>query len=204
MHSLGCSQGEAKQRWKYIIGFLPPSSDHEGPCFQFLWQRQVVSCDLWVPVTTVTDTVVVQLCTATGFRVGLGEKKGAKRAILFTLCSSQECISLAPRLLLAFVLVHNSVTWPTPESKPGDKEIKNKIRKLITILVVLQVLTSLPSMSVIVYFQNPQLRFVFFAILSITFSCNQWERYVVMNLLFLAWCWKLNLLFLWVVMKYSK
>lgn len=52
---------------------------------------------------------------------------------------------------------NNSVTWPTLESKPRDEEVTNKNRKLTTVLVVLQVLTSLSNMLVIANFQNPQL-----------------------------------------------
>lgn len=97
---------------------------------------------------------------------------------------------LESRASLVFVLVHNSVTWPTLESKPGDKEVKNKIRKLTTILVVLQVFTFLPNMPVIAYFQNPQLGFFWGegCIMPRIFSYNQWDRYVIVNLLYLGWC----------------
>lgn len=162
----------------YVIGFPLNSSDHKGPCVSSS------GSDRLFPGTFMCMYLHHHRhsgsSAATGFRVGLGEKKREEGTILSTLFNSWELISLVPRLesgaSLVFVLVHNSVTWPTLESRVGDKEVKNKIRKLTTILVVLQVFTSLPNMPVIVYFQNPQLGFFLGerCILPRTFSYNQW------------------------------
>lgn len=87
--------------------------------------------------------------------------------ILFILGSSQESTSsLQTRKgvsLFFVVLIHSSVTWPTLELKPTDKELKNKILKLIAILV-LPVLTSFPNMPVTAYFQNTQLVFFLYSV----------------------------------------